>query len=177
MLSGRQGKQKNTLIKTIRINCKGGSMAVSEYFDKNLCIMKLDGKDKEGVVKEIAAKMIQGGKIKNEEKFVKDVLKRESLGSTGIGNNVAIPHARTDAVDSFTIGFGKSGEGIEFNALDGEKVNLVFLMGANPSELNLYLRILADLSKLLMNNYFRQELLAAESSEDVLEVIKKFEGS
>ena len=96
---------------------------------------------KEGAIKEIAESLNSARKLVDKDKFIADVLEREELGSTGIGSNVGIPHARTGAVKGFVIGFGKSKEGIEFKSLDGEKVNLVFLMGADPGELNLYLRI------------------------------------
>ena len=88
---------------------------------------------------------------------------------------MAIPHSRTDVVDGFAIGFGRSKEGIDFKALDGDKVNLIFLMGANPQELNLYLRLLAELSRLLMENSFRKELLSAQSADEVIATIKKYE--
>jgi PTS system fructose-specific IIC component len=78
-------------------------------------------------------------------------------------------------VDGFAVGFGCSRAGIDFDALDGEKVNLIFVMGANPKELNLYLRLLAELSKLLMENSFRRELFLAKDSLEVIEIIKKFE--
>ena len=91
------------------------------------------------------------------------------------GNKVAIPHARTKAVKGFIIGFGRSQTGIDFKSLDGEKVNLIFLMGADPGELNLYLRILAELSKLLMDNSFRQALISAGTETEIIEAIKKFE--
>ncbi|MCK5288924.1 MAG: PTS sugar transporter subunit IIA, partial [Candidatus Omnitrophica bacterium] len=66
-------------------------MAVSEYIKEKNCIMNLESSDKDGSIKEIANKLSGQGKIKNKEKFIKDVLEREFLGSTGIGNNVAIP--------------------------------------------------------------------------------------
>ena len=150
-------------------------MIVSDYIKEKFCIMDLQSQDKEGAIKEVAQVLDGAGKVVDKEKFIADVLEREELGSTGIGNNVAIPHARTDAVKGFIMGFGRSMSGIEFNSLDGAKVNLVFLMGADPSELNLYLRILAELSKLLMDTAFRQALIAAQSPEDVIATIKKFE--
>lgn len=150
-------------------------MFVSEYLKEKFCIMDLQADNKEGAVKEITQKLVDSGKLIDPKKFISDVLERESLGSTGIGNNVGIPHARTDAVKGFIIGFGKSNAGLEFKSLDGEKVNLIFLMGADPGELNLYLRILAELSKLLMNNNFRQELIAAKTEADIISIVKKFE--
>lgn len=150
-------------------------MKVSDYLERDNCIMDLKAQDMEGAIREIAKILSSSGKIAKEEKFINDVLERESLGSTGIGNNVAIPHARTTAVRELVVSFGKSKTGIEFKALDGVPVNLIFLMGADPKELNVYLRLLAELSKLLMNSSFRQELLAASKPEDVINVIKKFE--
>lgn len=150
-------------------------MKVSDYLKEKFCIMDLKATDKDNAIKEIAQCLGSGGKLVKENKFIKDVLEREKLGSTGIGNNVGIPHARTDAVKGFIIGFGRSKDGIEFNALDGEKVKLIFLMGADPAELNLYLRILAELSKLLMNASFREELIIAKNTADVIDTIKKFE--
>lgn len=152
-------------------------MVVSDYLNEKYCLLNLQAVDKEGVIKEIAEVLTATGKITDQKTFIGDVLEREDLGSTGIGNNVAIPHARTKAIKGFIIGFGKSVSGIDFNALDGEKVNLVFLMGADPQELNLYLRILAELSKLLMNNSFRETLTAAGSAKEVIEIVKRFEQS
>ncbi len=152
-------------------------MKVSDYLEQDCCVMDLKAQDKEGAIGEIVEVLTSRGKVAKEDKFIKDVLERESLGSTGIGNNVAIPHARTSAVRELVIGFGRSKAGIEFKALDGEPVKLIFLMGADPQDLNLYLRILAELSKLLMNSSFRQELLAASKKGELIDIIKKFEKS
>lgn len=137
--------------------------------------MELGVRTKQDAVRKIVTNLAVSGKIKDKDKFISDILERESLGSTGIGHKVAIPHARTETVTNFVIGFGRSPEGIDFNSIDGETVNLIFLMGANPQELNLYLRLLAELSRLLMESSFRRELLSIKDSEEVIEVIKKFE--
>lgn len=150
-------------------------MKVSDYLQEDFCIKDLKADKKEDVIKEIVDSLDKGGKLADKEKFMGDVLERENLGSTGIGNGVAIPHARTDAVKGFVVGFGKSDSGIDFNSLDGGKVHLVFLMGADPSELNLYLRLLAELSKLLMNSNFRQILMLAKTPAEIITAIRKFE--
>lgn len=152
-------------------------MRVSDYLKESFCLMDLKANSREEAIKEIVEQLSQGGGIKNKEKFIEDILEREALGSTGIGKGVAIPHSRTETVKGFVIGFGRTREGIDFKSLDGEKVNLIFLMGADPKELNLYLRILAELSKLLMNNSFRQALISASTPKEVIEIIKKFEQS
>ncbi len=150
-------------------------MRVSDYLKEKCCLINLQSDNKTDSIKEIADCLADDGKLLDKDRFVSDVLERESLGSTGIGNSIGIPHARTDAVRGFVIGFGKSVSGIEFQALDGEKVNLVFLMGADLGELNLYLRILAELSKLLMNNTFRQALIAAKTPKEIVAAVNSFE--
>jgi len=150
-------------------------MKISDYLRSDLCIMQMQAKTKEEAVKEISLKLAQEGKINDMDKFIRDILEREGLGSTGIGHGIAVPHARTDTVSDFVIGFGRSSEGINFNAIDGENVNLIFLMGANPKELNLYLRLLAELSKFLMKASFRRELMEAKGGDDVLAAIKRSE--
>lgn len=152
-------------------------MAVSGILRKECCILDLGAKNKKEAISEIGEKLNKTKKIKNYTQFIKDVTEREKLGSTGIGNKIAIPHARTDSVKDIVIGFGRTKQGIDFNALDGEKVNLIFLMGANTKQLNLYLRILAEISKLLMNEGFRQSLLEAENTSKIINTIKHFENN
>jgi len=150
-------------------------MKVSEYLKKEYCVMELESVDKEGAIREIVGLISTCGMVSDSEGFIQSILERESLGSTGIGHKVAIPHSRTDTVKGFVIGFGRSAAGIDFKAIDDDKVTLVFLMGANPGELNLYLRLLAELSKLLMEESFRRVLASAADPEAVIEAIKRFE--
>lgn len=150
-------------------------MKISNYLKKDFCIMELQSSKKEETIREIALSLVSSGKVTDEDKFIADILEREKLGSTGIGNGVAIPHSRTAAVKGIVMAFGRSKAGVEFKALDGAPVNLIFLMGTNPKELNLYLRFLAELSKLLMGASFRKELLAAAGQNEVIETFRKFE--
>jgi len=150
-------------------------MKISDYLSEDCCVIGMSAQDKQGAIREIAQKTVAGGKVVDVDKFVSDILEREALGSTGIGQNIAIPHARTDAVKGFVIGFGQSKTGVDFKSLDDQRVNLIFLMGADPKELNFYLRALAELSKLLMNKSFRQALMQAETPSAAIEVIKQFE--
>ena len=150
-------------------------MVISDYLKEEYCLMDSKSQDKKGIIRELAQKLSVSGRLIDLEKFISDVIGREELGSTGIGNEVAIPHARTEAVRGIVIGFGRSMEGIKFDALDGDKVKLIFLMGADLSQLSLYLRILAELSKLLMNSSFRRELILAQTPREVIKIINKFE--
>ena len=150
-------------------------MKVSDYLKPECCIMNLEAEGKDEAIRELVSGLFKAKAVADLEKFVKDILEREELGSTGIGHNIAIPHARTSSVKGFVIGFGRSKKGIDFKSIDGQDVNLIFLMGADPKELNLYLRLLAELSKLLMNHSFRKELMSVEKGEDIVKVIKKYE--
>ncbi len=150
-------------------------MKISDYLKEEFCLMELKATTMEEAIGEIVSNLEKSGKIKDKEKFVHDILEREALGSTGIGYQLAIPHARTEAIEGFVIGFARSLKGIDFKSLDGRKVNLIFLMGANPKDLSLYLRLLAELSKLLIDNTFRKTLLSVNTPKEVVEIFKRFE--
>lgn len=146
------------------------------YLREEHCILDLKSATKEGAIKELARCLSEcGTEVVDRETFVDDILKREKLGSTGIGFHLAIPHARTKAVNGFVIGVGRSKKGIDFDAVDEEKVNLIFLMGANPKELNRYLRLLAQLSRLIMDKSFRKKVMEAGTPAEVIRVFQSFE--
>ncbi len=149
---------------------------IFNYLRKENCILDLRSATKEGAIKELARCLSQcGGEVVDRDIFVKEILKRETLGSTGIGFHLAIPHARTKAVNGFVIAVGRSKKGIDFDAVDKEKVHLIFLMGANPRELNQYLRLLAQLSRLIMDKSFRKKIMEAGTPEEVIRGFQGFE--
>lgn len=151
-------------------------MKISRYLKKENCVMDLKACDKESAIREIAVALSDSGAgVIDKEKFVVDILQRESLGSTAIGYKLAIPHSRTEAVNNFVIAFGRSKEGVDFDSIDGEKANFIFLMGTNPQELSLYLRLLAQLSRLVIQKDFREELFKAARPEDVVALFRNFE--
>jgi len=150
-------------------------MKLTDFLKPEFCIMDLKSSSKEKAIAELAAVLEGSGKVKDKEDFIKHIMERERLGSTGIGNHVAIPHAPTQSVDGLVVAFGRSRHGLDFQSLDGEEVNLVFLMGTNPQELTVYLKLLAVLSKLLNSRQFREEFMSADSAELAIEVLRKFE--
>ena len=150
-------------------------MKISDYLQKECCIVDLNSTAKQEAIVEIIAQLSARGRVLDKERLIQDVLKREQLGTTGIGHKVAIPHAPSEGVEGFVIGFGRSTQGIDFNSIDGDKVNLIFLMGTNPKELNLYLKLLAKLSKLLNEENFRRELTAAVTADEVVDIFKRYE--
>jgi nitrogen PTS system EIIA component len=150
-------------------------MRIGDYLKKENCIMDLRAFSREAAIEEITESLVKTGLVKHQEAFIQDVLEREKLGSTGIGLKVAIPHAPTESVNEFVIGFGRSELGIDFQAIDDEKVHLVFVMGTNPQELGLYLKLLAELSRLLRKTDFREALMKAASPDEVVDIFKKYE--
>jgi len=151
-------------------------MRISDYLKEEMICLNLKATGKEEAIKELGSLIRKAKEITNYEKFLKDVLEREKLNTTGIGEGVALPHARTDAVTGFVIAFGRSENGIDFEALDGKKAKLLFLMGTpRKAGLDQYLVLLAHLTRLLKRESFRKSLLKAENPAEVIDIFKKFE--
>ncbi|RCG23341.1 PTS fructose transporter subunit IIC [Streptomyces reniochalinae] len=133
---------------------------------------RLAAGDKEAGIREMAALLGRSGKVADGEALVEAALAREEQGTTGLGEEIAIPHAKTDAVSAPVVGFARSAEGVEWGSLDGTKARLVFMI-AVPEEAagDEHLRILALLSRALMNETFRERLLAAPDKEAVLRTL------
>jgi PTS system fructose-specific IIC component len=152
-------------------------MRLTDFLRPEFCLMDLKAGNKEAAIKELASVLLPSGKVNDKEDFIKHIMERERLGSTGIGNHVAIPHAPTHSVDGLVVAFGRSMGGLDFQSLDGDEVNLIFLLGTNPQDLGTYLKFLATLSRLLNNRQFRQEFMTADSAAALIEVLKKHEKS
>lgn len=151
-------------------------MRISDYLKEDMICLNLKATGKEEAISELGSFIRKAKEITNYEMFLKDVLEREKLTTTGIGDGVAIPHARTDAVTGFVIAFGKSEKGVEFDSLDGKRARLLFLMGTpKTAGLDEYLVLLAHLTRLLKQQSFREALLKAQSPAEITEIFKNFE--
>ncbi|GAA2368916.1 fructose-specific PTS transporter subunit EIIC [Streptomyces cuspidosporus] len=137
---------------------------------------RLAAGDKEAAIREMAELLAASGKVADVAGLVRAALAREEQGTTGLGEEIAIPHAKTDAVTGPVVGFARSPEGIEWGALDGTKARLVFMI-AVPEEAagDEHLRILALLSRKLMSAEFRERLLGAADEAAVLRVLGEIE--
>jgi fructose-specific phosphotransferase system IIA component len=148
---------------------------LSEYLNTSQICLELKATDKVGVINELGEYLNEAKGMKNFKVFLKDVFKREEVATTGIGGEVAIPHARTDAVEGFVIAFGRSDAGIDFKALDGQPCRLFFMLGTPKDQVPQYLQILAHLTRLLKDKAFCNELLAAKTPESVIHVFEDAE--
>ncbi|MGQ9708013.1 MAG: PTS sugar transporter subunit IIA [bacterium] len=148
---------------------------LSELLSRSSIILSLQSKEKKEVIIELAAPLIAGGLVTDEKEFVAAILRRENLESTGIGHGVAIPHARTNAVKTTTLAFGRSSEGVDFSSLDGKLSHLIFLIAAPEAMKREYIWTLAKLSSLLRQDEVRRGLNSAQSVDQVLAVIEQYE--
>jgi len=159
---------------------------VSIPFDeKNICmaeklssqniVLNLKSDNKTDLIKELAERLKGHPNLLNFNQFVKDIFKREEDTSTGVGDGIAIPHARTNAVNDFVVAIGRRQPGIDFNAVDGQPVEVVIMMGTSLERVSLYLRLLAHLSHLLKRPGFNEGLKTAATPQEVIDLFFRYE--
>ena len=148
---------------------------ISELVIPEGIVLQVNNNEKIAVIKELAQILIDKNIVNNAEDFFSAVLRRENMESTGIGQGVAIPHARTTAVKNLTIVFGRSKDGVDFSSLDGLPSHLIFLIAAPEDKKTEYIITLAKLSKLLRKSEARHALEVAQSKEEVIQAIKNHE--
>jgi mannitol/fructose-specific phosphotransferase system IIA component (Ntr-type) len=131
--------------------------------------------DKEDVIDELVASLIDAGEIKADDKksIVQAILKREELGSTGIGRGVAVPHTKHPSAERLTGTVGVSADGVDFNSLDGGKVQLFFLLVSPPDLPQDHLRALENISRQLRDDMFCRFLRQAKSLDDIQQLLEE----
>ncbi len=150
-------------------------MDILDYLDKNCVLIGLKRKNKKNTISVILDCLVANKKISKEDKkeVFKAVLQREEMGSTAIGNHIAFPHARTNSVKDIIICIGISKEGIDFDSLDQESVNIVALLLSNQREAGLHLKMLAFLARMLRDKYLVQRLKNVKDGEEVISLLDK----
>jgi fructose PTS system EIIBC or EIIC component len=148
---------------------------ISELLPRSAIVLNLQSKEKFEVINELVRPLLETGAITEESEFVSAIVRRENMESTGIGLGVAIPHARTRAVSSIVLAFGRSDTGVDFSSLDGKPSHLIFLIAAPEEQKTEYIMTLARLSKLLRKDEVRIGLNKAGSPDDIVRVIQQHE--
>lgn len=151
-------------------------MKVSDFLKKDFILSELISQSKEDVLKELSGFLESKDAIRNKEGLLKALLEREALGSTGIGENVAIPHAKSDQIKNITALFARSKEGINFDSLDQKPVHYVCLLIAPSNSTGLHLKALARIAKLLKINDLRTKILTARSTDEIHSIILEEDG-
>ncbi len=147
------------------------NMQLSEIIIKQNIIPTLKAKDKKSVLEELAESIARQEHSVEKNALVKVLMEREQLGTTGIGDGVAIPHGKLSNIDQPLISFGRSKDGLDFDSMDGQPSYLFFLLVAPDNSSGIHLQVLAKIAKILKNNDFRNELMAATSSEELYRTI------
>ncbi len=146
-----------------------------EVIKEELIIEELKGKGKDEVIKEMVSVFKKAGIIESEKEFIKDIKKRESIETTGIGDGIAIPHARSENVRKIAVCFARSRNGIDFNSLDGKLVHLIFMIASPLDTKKEYLQVLARIARLCKNEKIKESLLKAKDKGEILGFIKGFD--
>lgn len=145
-------------------------MKLSQFLNKDSIIADLQAGDKKEVIDKLAE--AASGCCKASATDIAAVLmEREKLGSTGIGEGIAIPHGKLNIEESIVIGFGLSRSGVEYDSLDNKPVHIFFLLLTSEKSTGGHLKTLAQISKLLKIEQFKKGLLASESKEDIYDII------
>ncbi|MDF9451225.1 PTS fructose transporter subunit IIC [Bacillus toyonensis] len=150
-------------------------MKITELLKRDTVIMNLTASNKEAVIDELVEKLSGANRLNSKTEFKEAILKRESQSTTGIGEGIAIPHAKTKAVKQPAICFGRSVSGINYESLDGQPAHLFFMIAASEGANNTHLETLSRLSTLLMDEGFRKQLLEAKDEEELLRLFDEKE--
>ncbi|MCH7947144.1 MAG: PTS sugar transporter subunit IIA [candidate division Zixibacteria bacterium] len=146
-------------------------MKLSKFSEENLIVFDLKAASKEAVIEELVDLINLSNMVSDKDMLLKDIKDREELVTTGIGYGVAFPHAKTKSVKGIVIAFGRSNEGIDFEAIDHKPVNLFFIIAAPEDAIGAHLNVMSRLSYLMKSEENRQTLMTVTSPGEVLELI------
>jgi len=148
-------------------------MQLMDFLSKKAIVTDIKSTKKEDVIRELVDALINAGEIEKRyrNKLIDALMSRESLGSTGIGQGIAIPHAKSDCLNKLVAAFGLSRKGVDFDSLDGELAYIFFLLVAPQDSAGPHLKALARISRLLKDKYFRDTLRACADDKCVIKVI------
>lgn len=148
-------------------------MKIMDFLSADAIITDLAAADKKSAIVELVEVLKSTKKAKKTDDIIEVVLEREKLGSTGIGQGVAIPHGKTDILQEQVGVLGISRKGIEFNSLDGEPVHIIFLLVGPVEVAGQHLKALSRISRLFKDKFLRQAIRDAKTKEDILKIIQQ----
>ena len=150
-------------------------MKITDLLSEESIELNVEAKDKNDIIDKMTRLMLKTGRINNLEKYKKLVLKREEEGSTGVGEEIAIPHGKGECVTEPGLVAMVVPNGVDYNALDGKPVKLLFMIAAPNTSDNLHLDVLSRLSTILMDSNFKNKLISAKSKDEFLKIIDETE--
>ena len=148
-------------------------MQIMDFLSKKAIVMDIKSTKKPDVIRELVDTLIEAGDIDKRcrNKLIDALMAREALGSTAIGQGIAIPHAKSDCVTKLVAAFGLSKKGVDFDSLDGELIYIFFLLLAPQDSAGPHLKALARISRLLKDKYFRDTLRTCEDDKAVVKIV------
>lgn len=148
-------------------------MQIMDFLSKKAIVTDIKSTKKEDVIRELVDALIEAGDIekRSRNKLIDSLMSREALGSTAIGQGIAIPHAKSDCVEKLVAAFGLSNKGVDFDSLDGEPAYIFFLLVAPQDSAGPHLKALARISRLLKDKYFRDTLRTCEDDKAIIKII------
>jgi fructose-specific phosphotransferase system IIA component len=150
-------------------------MKVSELLKPEFIISDLKGESKEEIINELVDLFKDDPRVEDIEKVRSAVLEREKVMSTGVGKGFAIPHGKTNAVKEIIGAFGKIKDGIDYESLDGNPVNLVFLLVGKDNLISTHIKLLSRISRLMNKDDFRHRLVEANSADEIVKLFSEEE--
>jgi len=148
---------------------------ITEILDKKCIILNSELSDKDEIIKGLVELAALSGYITNVDTVLNEVYNREKLMSTGIGNNIAIPHTKSEEIKTLTAAMMTFEKPVNFDSLDGKKISIAFLILSNSEELGMHIKALSKISRILHNRSFFDDLLNETNNTKVIELFDNFE--
>jgi fructose-specific phosphotransferase system IIA component len=148
---------------------------LSKLMSKDLISLELKAKEKEDAIQEMVDLISKSNSITDKREVLNTILEREKKGTTGIGDGVAVPHGRTKGAKRIVVAFSRSRDGVNFEAMDGKAVHLIFMVIAPEEEEEGYLKLMAQIAHILNKPQNRKSLLEAKNEGEVIKRIKEME--
>lgn len=151
------------------------SVSITELLSEEVVETNLQATDRGDVFDELVGMLVERNKLGDAEVALNALREREDILSTGIGNGLAIPHAKVDILDNFIAAFARVPDGVDFKSLDGKPAHLIFLLLSPQGEAGRHVRILARISRILKNARLRPRLMEADTASEILDLIREEE--
>lgn len=146
-------------------------MELKDLIKESTIKLQLDAKDKNSVLDEMIRLLVDDNVVTDKNKFKEDILAREELSNTGIGFEIAIPHAKSKAVKEARIAIGITNTGIDYGSIDGQDIKMIFMIAVSEDQSDLHLKALANLSRKLMHDEFRESILNAKTEKEIIDML------
>ncbi len=150
-------------------------MSLLDIVDKNSISVNLQSLEKNDVIEELVDLLVKSGKVKDRDMAINDVMSREEKGTTGLEKGIAIPHAKTAAVDNLSMAIGISKDGVDFKAADGGYSYIFFLLLAAPGISGPHIEALSEIARLVQISGTIEKLKEVKTPEEVLNIISQYE--